>query len=75
VIFSVFIFTKVLVTAVILQNFYYTNKNIFGLFLAKLLLVLLQNHVCHQLSAPGPPEDRGRAECLPTQDHGPKCPR
>jgi hypothetical protein len=29
VIFSVFIFTKVLVTAVILPNFYYANKNIF----------------------------------------------
>jgi len=36
VIFSVFIFTKVLV---ILPNFYYTNKNIFfGLVLAKILV-------------------------------------
>jgi hypothetical protein len=56
VINSVFIFTKVIFTAVI-------------------LLVLLQNHVCHRLSAPGPLEDRRRAECFPNQNHGPQCPR
>jgi hypothetical protein len=34
-------------TAVILPNFCYPNKNIFGIFvLAKFLLDLLQNHVC-----------------------------
>jgi hypothetical protein len=40
VILPVFIFfTKVLVTAVILPNFYHINKNIFfGLFLAKILV-------------------------------------
>jgi hypothetical protein len=76
VINSVFIFTKVLYTAVILPNFCYPNKNIFvDYFWQKFLLVLLQNHVCHQLPAPGLPEDRGRAECLPSQNHGPQCPR
>jgi len=49
VINSVFIFTKVLFTAVILPNFCYTNKNIFFVdyFWQKFLLVLLHNHVCH----------------------------
>jgi hypothetical protein len=63
VIYSVFIFTKVLFTAVILPNFCYTNKNIllWIIFGKKFLLVLLQNHVCHKLPASGPLEDRGRA--------------
>jgi hypothetical protein len=63
VIYSVFIFTKVLFTTVILPNFCYTNKNIFLwiIFGKNFLLVLLQNHVYHQLPAPGPLEDRGRA--------------
>jgi hypothetical protein len=57
------------------QIFITLTRIFFGLFLATFLLVLLQIHVCHQLSTPGPPEDRGRAECLPSQDHEPQCPR
>jgi len=52
---------KVLFTAVILPNFCYPNKNIFGIFfLAKFLLDLLQNHVCRQSTPQGPSEACGR---------------
>jgi len=37
-----------------------TNKIIFRLFLANLIGFFLQNHVCRQSTAQGPPEDRGR---------------
>jgi hypothetical protein len=38
-----------------------TDKIIsFGLFLANLVGFFLQNHVCRQLTAQGPLEDRGR---------------
>jgi hypothetical protein len=48
-------------TAVILPNFCYPNKNIFGIFvMAKFLLDLLQNHVCRQSTTKGPSEDCGR---------------
>jgi hypothetical protein len=53
VIFSVFIFTKVLVTAIILQNFYYTNKSIFGKnscwFFCRIMFAISSQHrVCQR---------------------------
>jgi hypothetical protein len=42
-----------------------TNKIIsFGLFLANLVGFFLQNHVCRQSTAHGPPEDRGDRAAL-----------
>jgi hypothetical protein len=58
VIFSVFMFTKVLFTAIILPTFYpnltsifsdYSWQNLVGLF--------VQNHVYNQFPAQGPSED------------------
>jgi len=47
--------------AVILPNFCYPNKNIFGIFFfGKFLLDLLQNHVCYQSTPQGPSEAGGR---------------
>jgi hypothetical protein len=44
-----YLFSQVLFTAVILPNFCYPNKNIFGIFFfGKFLLDLLQKHVCWQ---------------------------
>jgi hypothetical protein len=53
---------KVLFTAVILPNFCYPNKNIFGIFFffGQFLLDLLQNHVCRQSTPQGPSEACGR---------------
>jgi hypothetical protein len=55
------LFLQVLFTAVILPNFCYPNKNIFGIFFfGKFLLDLLQNNVCWQSTPQGPSEACGR---------------
>jgi hypothetical protein len=57
-----YLFSQVLfTTAVILPNFCYPNKNIFGIFFfGKFLLDLLQKHVCWQSTPQGPLEACGR---------------
>jgi hypothetical protein len=54
-------FYQVLFITVILPNFCYPNKNIFGIFFfGKFLLDFLHNHVCRQSTTQGPSEACGR---------------
>jgi hypothetical protein len=58
-------------TAVILPNFYCDLTRIFLDYFWQILVgFLLQNHVCSQFPAQGPPEDRGREERTTSQNHG-----
>jgi hypothetical protein len=56
-----YLFSEVLFTAVILPNFCYPNKDIFGIFFfGKFLLDLLQENVYRQSTPQGPSEACGR---------------
>jgi hypothetical protein len=57
VIISVFFFLIVLCTAVTLPNFYDLTRIFLDYFLQNLVGFFVQNHVCNQFPAQGPPED------------------